>query len=502
MGRWALLALIAAVVALLMLPATAMAADIRSGDSVTIDSGEFVEDDLYAFAAVVEVAGSVDGDVIAAGQRIVVTGDVRGDVFAAGATVQVDGNVEGNVRATGGSVDVAGVVAKDVLIAGGTVAIAGDTQISRDVAVGGGIVRLGGDVARDVDASAGQLYITGDVGGDVTADAGDLVVTDTATIQGDLSYSVTQSSTLDGTVGGRTERREPPQAPREPVPDEDGAAFAGLGFAVLWWLRTLVGVLLLGALLMWLFPCPAEHAARHVKEDPWISLGLGLLIIFGVPFLAAWVFFLGLFIGGWWISFVVLAAWWLLMVAGFVYGTYAIARLLPPLQGLHPIWTALIALAVIWVVGAIPFVGWLAVAAAVVMGTGALAKSAWEHRLPCAPVPEQPAVPQTYGYEASPTYPEAPPAYPGQPPTYPPPTYAPPEYPAQPPVYAPPAPPQAEAWQTPSESSAPAEPYPWPAEGQQYTPPEEAWSGQAPDLGEASDAGEGGGADSGDAPEA
>ena len=176
-----------------------------------------------------------------------------------------------------------------------------------------------------------------------------------------------------------------------------------------------------------------------------------------MPFLAGWVFLFGLFIGGWWLSFVALAAWWLLLLAGFVYGAYSLVRLLPVMRSVHPIWAVLVGLGVIWVVGAIPFVGWLAVLAATVLGTGALAKTIWERRVPREPGAPMPAtVPQPYGYEMYPAYPGGP-EYPVQPPTYPqPPTYAPPEYPPQPPTYAPPGSPHAE-WR--SYEAQPGGPY-------------------------------------------
>ena len=70
----------------LIVPATALAAEVRSGDTVTIGPNETVTDDLYVFGNNVVVQGTVNGDVIAAGSSVTIAGHVTGSVMAAGST--------------------------------------------------------------------------------------------------------------------------------------------------------------------------------------------------------------------------------------------------------------------------------------------------------------------------------------------------------------------------------------------------------------------------------
>jgi hypothetical protein len=70
--RWLLL-----VPALLALgPASALAADLRQGQEVTIPAGTSVADDVYVGAGTVTVNGDIDGSLIATGGNVSVTGNV------------------------------------------------------------------------------------------------------------------------------------------------------------------------------------------------------------------------------------------------------------------------------------------------------------------------------------------------------------------------------------------------------------------------------------------
>src|SRR5207247_6511193 len=77
-------ALLLGAVILLTTATPAAAAVVRQGETVTVGPDETIEDDLYAFAANVNIAGTVRGDVIAAGANFSVDGTVTGNLMAAG----------------------------------------------------------------------------------------------------------------------------------------------------------------------------------------------------------------------------------------------------------------------------------------------------------------------------------------------------------------------------------------------------------------------------------
>ena len=84
----------------------ARAFDSRSGDTIIIEKGEVIEDDLYVTAATIVLDGTVKGDLIAAGGTITVNGIVEGDLLAAGQAVIINGEVMDDARIAGAALQV------------------------------------------------------------------------------------------------------------------------------------------------------------------------------------------------------------------------------------------------------------------------------------------------------------------------------------------------------------------------------------------------------------
>ena len=390
---WLMWAMATMVAGLLVLPATATAITLRQGNAVAVANGEVLSDDLYAFGNEITIGGTVDGDVIAFGQTVVITGEVRGSVITAAQTVRIEGTVDGSVRAAGQTVDVGGVVGGDVLAAASVVTVGGD--VKRDFAAGAQDVNIPGIVGRNVMTGSNTLSIAGSVGGDVKAQSTRVTVASKGSVLGNLEYwSATPASVL-GSVGGATLRHEPPT--RERRSNSGSGVVGGILAALLAWVQSFVGFLLLGLLMVLALRWSTEHGSRTVADRPWPSLGAGLLVFFGTPMAAGFIFFVGLFLGAWWLAFVLVAVVWLLMLAGVIVGSLAIGRAIlrrtsaaaePSLA-----WSLVLGLAVMWVVAAVPFLGWLAIWAVMLAGAGALLLL-WmgkSERLVAAPVAAAPA---------------------------------------------------------------------------------------------------------------
>jgi len=136
-GR-SLAALIVAAGMLVWLPATALAADFRQGNSVTIGADQTISDDVYAAGGTITIAGTINGSLIAAGGTITVSGNVSRDLMVAGGTINVTGKVGGSIRAAGGNLTINGPVEQDVVVTGGMVSIGSGGTIGRDLVLAGG----------------------------------------------------------------------------------------------------------------------------------------------------------------------------------------------------------------------------------------------------------------------------------------------------------------------------------------------------------------------------
>lgn len=372
---WMFLAL-AALLIILGQPTAALAAEFRGDNDITIGSNETIDDDLYAFGQNVAILGTVTGSVIAGGNTVTVGGDVGGDLMAAGSTVLVNGPVHGSVRAAGQSVAINNQVDGDLLATGSTVSLLNGGGVGRDVLAAGTAVTLAGPVGRNVDVSGHDVRISDTVEGHVTTDATYLALDPTARIQGGMSYTSGNEADIapGATVAGPIVRSAPAA--------ESGAPWSAIAVD---WLKGIVGLAVLGLVLVALFPDTARRNTQVLRQSPWASLGLGVVVLLLVPLLAAVVFGAGLLLGGWWLGLMLLAGYAVWLVFGYLVSAATLGGGLLVRLRQTPgfrLWSLLLGLLVLAGLQFIPFVGWLVAVAAVLFGSGALLLTAWSARRP------------------------------------------------------------------------------------------------------------------------
>jgi cytoskeletal protein CcmA (bactofilin family) len=242
------LAAACAVIALSLVAGLALAQSsdkLRSGQTVTIPTGETVGSDLYVFAGTIRVEGTVDGDLIALGGTIDIPGTVTGDVLGAGGNVSVTGTVGGDARVTAGAVTVSGSVAEDLATAGGQV-----------------MVSPSGTVGEDMLASAGRLIVDGTVTGDLTASTG--TYDKAGTVGGTEDVIITPRPTAPGT---------PMPTPADQTATVTRLAVDGLQHFLI--------VLIVGGLLIWLAPRAYTATKEAIQRRPLPAAGWGVVGLFG-----------------------------------------------------------------------------------------------------------------------------------------------------------------------------------------------------------------------------
>jgi len=355
------------------LPTTALAAEVRSGDTAVVAAGETVNDDVYAFGNNVVIDGTVNGDVIAAGSTITINGRVTGDVMAAGNTVTIAAPVTGSVRAAGNLLNIAGPIGGDAVVAGSTIGVNGAGTIGRDVMGGGAAITLSGPVGRHVKVNGGTLTVASSVGGGIEARVSELVLASGAAVQGPIAYVSNSDMTVapDAQIAGSVDRTAPPT--RTPDPWVFG------GIDLLGWLRGLVGLTIFGALLALVFPRASVRTAETVERQWLASLGLGFALLAAVPIVALLVLLLGIAIGGWWMSLILLAVYAVLAVTGYLAAclwTGTAAARIGKWQA-HLVWRLVAGIAILGLLTLVPFIGGLVAFFAMLVGIGALALTAW-----------------------------------------------------------------------------------------------------------------------------
>ena len=360
--------------ALLVLVTTpsALAAEVQQGQTVTVGPDEVVNDDLYAFGSNVQVLGTVNGDVFAAGNTVSIGGTVNGGVYAAGNAVAITGDVQRGVHAASGTLTIAGPVAQDAVIAGGTLSLAPGASIGRDVFLAGANADLAAPIGRNLQAAANELTVADTVGGDVQARVGTLRLTDDSRVVGSLTYTSNAEAEIapGASVGEGIQHLLPPQRTESAPPVVNPA------FAVLDWVRGLVGLAVVGVLLTLLFPGFSEKTVELAKTAYWQSLGIGVALFVGVPIVAVMIAIVGVLVGGWMLGFALMALLAMACAIGFtvaaiVAGNLAVELLRQPRQ--HLLWNLLEGLALFGLIGLIPILGAVLMFAACAYGLGAFA---------------------------------------------------------------------------------------------------------------------------------
>lgn len=344
----------------------AHAFDGRNGDKVVIQAGEVINDDLYVGANEFTLDGTVNGDLVAFGQMVTVNGTVNGDFMSGAQTVVVNGTITGNIRMAGSVLFVGekAQIGGDIVGAGYSLEVRKGSAIGRDVVFAGGQVLLASNVTRNVTVYTGALEIGGNVGGNVKAEVGEadqsqagppptifmpqstvpvplvkpgLTIDPSAKIQGNLEYTQNRDLTFPaGVVTGKVTRVQQPVSQNEPSEQETASQ------KVVKWsfnlVRSLVTLILLGLLLLWLFPVLLKSLSDKLQTKPWPSLGWGVVTYAGFFFSLLLILF-AMILGAVLFGFLTLGALsgtivWLgiltlfALIVGFVLATSFVAKII------------------------------------------------------------------------------------------------------------------------------------------------------------------------------
>jgi cytoskeletal protein CcmA (bactofilin family) len=374
-GAAALLVLSGWIGMALVIPAQAQAqtADAPAGAAASSPANR----NVYAAGAQVRPAAPVDGDYVAAGARIIVDQPVKGDATLAGASVDVRSPVGDDVRAAAGDLSIDSTIGGELFATGGNLTLGKVARVARGARLYGGNVTIDGNVDGPLRVGAQRVVINGEIRGDARLAAAQIELGPTARITGALTYSAgAELKKPEGaTIGGPVTREERTfeQGGSRAERERHGLMRRGPS-----WVGSIVMFLALlacAAVFLLVFPVFAVHASETVEDTPWLSLAIGFGSIFAVPMLAALLFItlVGIPLG-----IAVIALYPVLLLTGYVVGVFFVARLLqeamhketPASFGRSVAFVAL-ALLLVMLIGWIPYVGGLAIAAITVAGIGA-----------------------------------------------------------------------------------------------------------------------------------
>jgi len=273
-----------AAVLILAFTSPTRAAEFRGGDHVVIAADEVIDDDLFVSGNKIEINGTVTGDLFATGSEVTVDGQVGGSAFISGFSMSVAGKIEGSLYSGAYSLTVerGADIGRNLYFGGFSLTVEEGSSVGRSVYTGTYQTVIDGDVEGDVNASTSALVIGGSVGGDVTGEVSEADGGASTVFPGFPGSAPILSPGLDisdsADIGGAVDI----QVSERDQPDPGSTVLRFVGRTVRDRLGEFIAVLLIGGLLLWLWPAAMLLPRKEAKERPLPSAGWGCASVIAV----------------------------------------------------------------------------------------------------------------------------------------------------------------------------------------------------------------------------
>ena len=361
---------------LLALSLPSFALERRHEEFITVAANETVDDTLLAAGNTARVEGVINGDLLFFGQTLELRGTVKGDLVSFAKRTVVSGSVEGHIYNVSQSLDVNGQLGHSLYGWAQTMRIGDSAHVGDGIVAGAGDLSLEGEVKRSVTVFTSDGDVSGNIGRELTMAGGRLTLTNTAHLGGNLTARVHQLKDVhiaDGaTIGGK----------RDIQLELRQSAFTRPRFyfhQAVWF----TAAMLVGWLGLFLFPNFFQATTQAVGSG-WLSLGLGVGVLAGVP-LAMIV--IGITLVGIPISLMLLMVYLTgIYLAKVWVGAFLGRILLKPAGATKGDWVLglLLGLLLLTIVGFIPYLGGLVRFGVVCLGLGAFAGQLYRASRPIA----------------------------------------------------------------------------------------------------------------------
>lgn len=322
-----------------------------TGNSIDDD---WVNDDLYKIDEKVEINQIVDGNVYVIAEEVIISSEIGGNVYimAEKVTINDSAYIYSSLYAIGNEITINGIVC-DAYLLGNEITIGNNGYIYRDLRASANKINLDGKVRRNTYLTGNELNFNAENG---------------ALIGGNLVYSSKNEATVpEGAVMGEVEFNQKVQEVKavSVISIITSYIFAALS--------TLVYIAVVILLAMWLAPKFVEKITNTTTNDALISLAIGIATPFVLSIAIVILLITGIAAKVGLASLLILA---LVCMSGSaitsIYLGNICAKQLKFEGKTGFVVSSLIVALIIWVVGKIPFIGFLVSIISSVLGIGLL----------------------------------------------------------------------------------------------------------------------------------
>lgn len=242
-----------------------------------LEVNEVITDDVYTAAERIETSADIQGDLIAAAWEVDINSRIIGDLSLLAGEVIIRNEVSDDVRLIAWDVSIEADIYGDLLVMAWRVQIQEGVTIHGDALVLAEEFRLDGRVAKDVLIWVERFDVSWVVQWNAKLYIDDLVVSESASIDWDLVYENRKQITgLESITKGEVIFDQRKHWGNH---DRDDWLEDHITGAVI----SIIGVLVLSALLYFYFENVFKDTAKKLESTPFKSALYGFLLVIGTP---------------------------------------------------------------------------------------------------------------------------------------------------------------------------------------------------------------------------
>lgn len=292
-----------------LMPTLVFAADITSGDTVSIEKAQ---KNPIVFSTTANINSNIEGDLTVFAQNINLNNPVAGSVYIFGQTVNVNAPVGNRLIIGAADAVVKSEIKGDLIIAGGNVTIDNSAKIDGDVFAYGNNVNIKGLIEGNLSTGGSKVvFDSAVIKGNVAVQSSQISLSDNSQISGALKYKSTQEMSLPGAAvkGGISFEQTRPKT-------------SALAYSIV---GSMVMLIIAGLLMMWLTGSRLDNLVETSAKkfgSIWVT-GLLVAIIAPLVMMLLIISYVGIY------SFVILLAFYVLAwLVGYVYGAVLLGKTL------------------------------------------------------------------------------------------------------------------------------------------------------------------------------
>jgi len=267
---------------LFLLPSSLLAMELHNDEIIFLAADQKIDRNYYAVAKNIEIYGEINGDLFLAGNNIIIDSEnINGDIFVAGENITIKGKINGSIRGVvAKQANISAQVSANIYLAGQALILSQESIINGNFTFWGQSASLHGNIVGQAEGGMNSLLISGGLEKDLDVyisgnKSEDFQVTEGAVVGGIIKYKAWQEGNISdqAEIGG--------ELIFEKLLRESKPFFA---MATLWHLvLKFFGMLVVGMILIYLWPRFFPPLVRKVKKRPIKTLALGLAVLVLTP---------------------------------------------------------------------------------------------------------------------------------------------------------------------------------------------------------------------------